>query len=474
MKPHDASRPLPRWVGPVLFLLTGAIVLLLGLLAVSIMERRWEAQRPALAVIPIAEWEPDNAVWGRNYPRQYETYLRTRDDTTRTRHGGGVPRDYLDLYPRLNLLYAGSAFQHEYLQGRGHYHAHADVTGTRRLTAASPATCWTCKTTEAPRIMAEMGVAEFYATPFKDFVERIRHPIGCQDCHDPATMNLRITRPALREAFEAMGRDIDQATHQEMRSLVCAQCHVEYYFGENDSLIFPWARGLEAERILEYFDAIEFSDWIHPVSGTPMIKIQHPDYEIYARGIHAYRNVSCADCHMPYRTEGGVKFTDHHVQSPLLNIANSCGVCHRWSEDEIRIRVENIQETVHRARVDAEDVLARAHIDVAAAMQMGVPDEELAPLRQLVRHAQFRWDFVASNNGMGFHAPQECTRLLGDSRELAQEARIGVARLLAARGISESPRYPDLSSREEVQAFVRALLSDDPPALLPGAGDGAG
>ena len=177
---------------------------------------------------------------------------------------------------------------------------------------------------------------------------------------------------------------------------------------------------------------------------------------------------------MPYRTEGGVKFTDHHVQSPLLNIANSCGVCHRWSEEEIRIRVENIQETVHRARVDAEDVLARAHIDLAAAMQAGVPDEELAPLRQLVRHAQFRWDFVASNNGMGFHAPQECTRLLGDSRELAQEARIGVARLLAARGFSESPRYPDLSSREKVQAFVRALLSDDPPSLLPGMEDGAG
>lgn len=467
-QPRAAPPPWPVWLGPALFLLVAAVMILLGLLAFSIMERRWEMLRPAIAVVPIAEWEPDNAVWGRNYPRQYEAYLRTRDDTTRTRYGGGYPRDYLEIYPHLTVLYAGYGFSEEYLQGRGHFYSAEDVVATRRRAPATPSTCWTCKTSEAPALMAEMGVAEFYRTPFDRFVGRIRHPIGCQDCHDPDTMNLRITRPALREAFEAMGRDIDRATHQEMRSLVCAQCHSEYYFGNEDYLVFPWARGLGVEEVLEYFDGIGFSDWIHPVSGAPMLKVQHPDYEIYTKGIHAYRNVSCADCHMPYRVEGGVKITDHHVQSPLLNIANSCGVCHRWGEQEIRTRVESIQETVERAKIAAEEALVRAHIDLRAAWQAGASDEELDPLRHKVRHAQFRWDFVASNNGLGFHAPQECLRILGDSRDLAQQARVEAARLLAARGDSEAPRYPDLRSRETVSAFLEDLLSGRPAPARPG------
>ena len=90
-----------------------------------------------------------------------------------------------------------------------------------------------------------------------------------------------------------------------------------------------------------------------------MVKIRHPDYEVYKTGVHAYRNIACADCHMPYRTEGGVKFTDHHLQSPLLNIANSCAVCHRWSEEEIRRRVESGQDKIHQARGWTESMIAR-------------------------------------------------------------------------------------------------------------------
>ncbi len=204
--------------------------------------------------------------------------------------------------------------------------------------------------------MDKMGVKEFYAANFHDLTGEVTHPIGCQDCHDPQTLKLRITRPALREAFAAMGRDIDQATHQEMRSLVCSQCHVEYYFRTNEQeglknyLTFPWAKGTALEEMLAYYDGIEHKDYVHAISGTPIVKAQHPDYELYLTGIHAYRNVSCADCHMPYRTEGGVKFTDHHVQSPLLNIANSCAVCHRWSEEEIRTRVEGIQTKTETAQ----------------------------------------------------------------------------------------------------------------------------
>jgi nitrite reductase (cytochrome c-552) len=466
MNPEPArTRTLPRWVGPTIFLLTAGLVTLLGLLAFSIMERRWETIRPSLAVTPLAEWEPDNAVWGRNYPRQYESYLRTRDSTTRTKFGGSDPRDYLEDDPRQVVLFAGYGFSKEFLQARGHYHSVADVTGTKRITPTNPSSCWTCKSTEVPKLMAEMGVAEFYRTPFTNFVGRIRHPIGCQDCHDPETMNLRITRPALREAFTAMGRNIDEATHQEMRSLVCAQCHVEYYFKDKSYVTLPWAKGLGLEQLIEYYDERSFNDWVHPISGTPMIKSQHPDYELYTKGIHAYRNVSCADCHMPYRTEGGMKFTDHHVQSPLLNIANSCGVCHRWGEEEIRTRVETIQTTFWNAKLEAETVLVRAHFDIAAAMQAGVADADLADARRMVRHAQFRWDFVSSHNGAGFHAPQECMRILGDCVRIAQEARLQTARLLAARGIHAEPAYPDLSTRERAVAVITAFEKGEPLPL---------
>ena len=278
MNNNSEKSRLPAWVGPAIFLLTTGVVVLLGLLAFSIMERRWETQRPAIAVTPIAEWEPDNAVWGQNYPRQYERYLRTSDDTTRTLFGGSFPRDYLEDDPNQVVLFAGYAFSKEYLQARGHYYSVEDVTKTKRVNPKTFSSCWTCKSTEVPKYMAEMGVAEFYATPFSNFVGKITHPIGCQDCHDPETMNLRITRPALREAFAAMGRDIDKATHQEMRSLVCAQCHVEYYFKDGSYVTLPWAKGLGLEEIIQYYDEIAFSDWNHPISGTPMIKSQHPDY----------------------------------------------------------------------------------------------------------------------------------------------------------------------------------------------------
>jgi nitrite reductase (cytochrome c-552) len=318
-----------------------------------------------------------------------------------------------------------------------------------------------------------MGIKEFYAANFHDLTKEVTHPIGCQDCHDPNTLKLRITRPALKEAFAAQGRDIHTATHQEMRSLVCAQCHVEYYFrtdavaGRKNYLVFPWGKGTTLEDILAYYDEQDFSDYVHAISGTPIIKAQHPDYELYRTGIHSFRNVSCADCHMPYHTEGGVKYTDHHVQSPLLNIANSCVVCHRWREDEIRTRVETIQTKVEDAKRTAEDALVHAHFDVAAAVQAGVSAGDLGEARKLLRRAQFRWDFIAASNGMGFHAPQESMRLLGEAANQAQQVRVGVARLLAKRGITEPPRYPDVSTRSKASAVVQAFVDGQGVRLLP-------
>ncbi len=455
---------LPAWAGGLIVVLVAGMIVLLGLLGTSIMERRWEAQRPSLVLQPIADWEPDNAVWGQSYPREYESYVRSADDTTRTKHGGADPRDYLDDDPRQVILFAGYGFSKDYLQARGHYHAVTDVKATKRIKPDFMAgTCMTCKSTDVPRLMDEMGTAEFYAANFYDLKPKVQHPIGCQDCHDPKTMKLRITRPTLREGFAAMGRDIDQATHQEMRSLVCAQCHVEYYFAKDPKnyLTLPWKKGTSVEAMIAYYDEIEFHDYINPISKVKTIKPQHPDWELFMTGVHAYVGLSCSDCHMPYKTEGGVKFTDHHVQSPLLNIANSCAVCHRWSEEQIRDRVESIQDKVAAAMIQAEDALVKAHFDIAAAMQAGCVDGDLARARKLVRHAQFRWDYVAATNGVGFHSPQESMRLLGEAANEAQEARLQLTRLLAAKGIHTAPAYPDISTREKAWAVVQTFAGDN-------------
>lgn len=457
---------IPLWAGGVIVIITAAVVAGLGLLSVSVMERRWESQRPQMVVKPIADFEPNNAVWGENWPREYETYKKTAISHTQTMYGGSVPRDYLDADPYQVVLFAGYGFSKDYKQARGHYWAVEDVKHTKRIkTPFNPATCWTCKSTDVPRMMNKMGVKEFYASNFHDLTGEIIHPIGCQDCHDPKTMQLRITRPGLIEGFAHGGTEISQATHQQMRSLVCAQCHVEYYFktdeaaGLKNYLTFPWQKGTSVEAMIEYYDAVEFSDWVHPVSKTPIIKAQHPDYELYVTGIHAYRGVSCADCHMPYFTEGGMKFTDHHVQSPLLNIANSCAVCHRWSEDEIRQRVEGIQTKVRDTKLKAEKAIVEAHFDVAAAMKAGADDGELKPLRQMLRHAQFRWDFVSASNGMGFHSPQESMRILADAIDQAQQVRVLTSQLLAKLGVKDAAVYPDLSSREKAVKAVEVYLT---------------
>jgi nitrite reductase (cytochrome c-552) len=213
-------------------------------------------------------------------------------------------------------MWAGYAFSRDYNQGRGHYYAVQDIRQTLRTDVPQPGTCWTCKSTDVPRVMNEIGVENFYAAKWSDLGHEIVNNIGCQDCHDPKTMNLRITRPALAEAFQRMGKDVNEATHQEMRSLVCAQCHVEYYFkGDGKYLTFPWDKGFSADEMETYYDEVEHVDWVHKLSRTPMLKAQHPDYELYMTGIHADRGVACADCHMPYKRDGGMKFTDHKIQS---------------------------------------------------------------------------------------------------------------------------------------------------------------
>jgi nitrite reductase (cytochrome c-552) len=443
------------WLNWILFFLTVIIVFVIGLFAASIVERRSEAQLYFQMLHPIADWEPRNEVWGENFPRQYESYMLTRDTTFASKYAGSVTIDYLEKYPELVVMWSGYAFSRDYNQGRGHYYSVKDVHNTLRTGVPQPATCWTCKSPDVPRLMNKMGVSEFYASTWAGIGPEINNHIGCLDCHDPQTMNLRITRPALVEAFQRQGIDINAATHQEMRSLVCAQCHVEYYFkGEGTYLTFPWDEGFSAEDMEYYFDNVQHVDWVHGLSRAPMLKAQHPDYELYMTGIHAQRGVSCADCHMPYKREGGIKFTYHHLQSPLNDVSSSCQVCHRESEATLIANVYDRQEKISELRRISEKNMAKLHIEAKAAWDSGASEADMEEILQLIRHAQWRWDWVAAANSMGFHSPAEALRVLGTSIQKAQEARILLTSVFQKYGVTYPIEMPDISTKEKAQEFI--------------------
>ena len=442
------------WIGWLLFLATTAGVFAIGLLAASIIERRQESYRVDL-VQPIAEWEPRNAAWGVNFPRQYESYLKTRETDFKSEHAGSAEVDYLEKHPERVILWAGYSFSRDYKQGRGHYHAVSDIRETLRTTTTLPGTCWTCKSTDVPRVMAEIGPAAFYKADFLDLGHEIVNHIGCQDCHDPKSMHLRITRPALIEAFQRRGEDVNQASHQEMRSLACAQCHVEYYFkGDGKYLTFPWDKGFTAEQMEAYYDEMEFTDWTHSLSRAPMLKAQHPDYETFMTGVHAQRGVSCADCHMPYRSEGAQKFTNHHMRSPLADISSSCAVCHRESEADLKRDVYERQARVMELMLLVEKSLAKAHIEAKAAWDAGATEAEMKEVLQLIRQSQWRWDWVSAANGAGFHSPTEASRVLGNAIQKAELARHAITRVLFAHGVSEPVTLPDISTKAKAQAWI--------------------
>jgi nitrite reductase (cytochrome c-552) len=455
------------WLGWFLFVITAVIVFGLGLLTSNIVERRTEALYLDQKKIEIQPFEPRNVVWGQNYPKEYESYMNTRDTSFVSKYNGNAHIDQLAQFPDLVILWAGYGFSKDYNQPKGHVYAVTDVYKTLRTGAPTgpedgpmPATCWTCKSPDVPRLMNDKGVKEFYAGKWSRHGEEVVNPIGCADCHNEKTMNLQISRPALIEAFERQGRDITQATHQEMRTLVCAQCHVEYYFNTKKPfegvpyLTFPWDDGMTAEDMEKYYDAIEFSDWTHALSKTPMIKAQHPDYEVYKLGIHARRGVACADCHMPYKSEGGVKFTDHKIQSPLNNIANSCQVCHRESETELTNSVYANMDRVLEQRGELEHLLVKTHLEAEFAWKLGASEDHMKPVLTDIRHAQWRWDFAAASHGAAFHAPVETIRIISSGIQKAQEARLKIAVIVTELGHNGSIPLPDVSTKSKAQVYI--------------------
>ncbi|GAB1373899.1 ammonia-forming cytochrome c nitrite reductase [Bacteroidales bacterium] len=452
--------------GALLWILFGGtivVVFLLGLLAASVNERRAEiATLFANKRVEITGIESRSSIWGENYPREYETWKKTADSTFASKHHGNIFQDVLQERPAMVVLWAGYAFSMDYSAPRGHSYAIRDIHNTLRTGAPmtaeegpQPATCWSCKSPDVPRLMAEAGIEEFYKNKWAAYGHEVVNPIGCADCHNPQNMNINISRPALAEAFERQGKDISKSTIQDLRSLACAQCHVEYYFkGDGKYLTFPWDKGMTVEAMEEYYDEVGFTDWTHKLSKAPMLKAQHPDYELFQLGPHAQRGLSCADCHMPYKTDGAIKYSDHQLVSPLMNIDRTCQSCHRDSKENLMKYVYEYQDKALEIRNRVETELSKAHIGAKYAWDNGANDKQMEPVLKLLRAAQWRWNFAVASHGASFHAPVETQRILAHSLDKSYQAQLEIQKVLSSLGVKGDFPMPDISTKAKAQEYI--------------------
>ncbi len=413
---------------------------------------------------PDKSLEARNSEFKEGYPRQHATWEQTSEMDFKSKHLGNTMEDALEKDPRLVVLWAGYGFSKDYNAPRGHKHAIDDLHSTLRTGAPKnaedgpmPNACWTCKSPDVPRLIETKGKDDYFKGKWASKGSEVVNPVGCIDCHDASDekMPLKVARPFLNDGLKALGKDPKKMSNQDNKSLVCAQCHSEYYFsGENKEVVFPWAKGIEGENVEKYFDEREFKDWTHSISKAPMLKAQHPGWEMWQKGVHGRNNVSCADCHMPKRSDKGITFTDHRVVSPLRDIEATCKSCHSQSKEYLLDVTYARQDQVDEMKVKTEDALVRAHIEARAAWDAGAKEEEMKKALTLIRHAQWRWDYSIASHGASFHAPEEVLRLLGSSMERAGEARVELTRILARHGVTEDIPMPDISTKAKAQAFI--------------------
>jgi nitrite reductase (cytochrome c-552) len=413
--------------------------------------------------------EYHNEAWAQHFPLQYESWKQTSQSEQID--------DMLARKPQLAVLWAGYGFAKDYNAPRGHFYALQDNINSLRtgapvgpITGPMPTACWSCKSPGVPRMMDEVGELEYFTGKWAKYGHEIVNPIGCADCHDSQTSELALSRPFLKKGLELSGVKLDELTHDDMRSLACAQCHVEYYFKKTSwtdkegnkttaaVVTLPWAKGLSAEAMEEYYDEINFKDWTHKISKTPMLKAQHPGYELYMTGIHARSDVSCADCHMPSKSKNGHMYSDHNLQSPLNDIGNTCLNCHDRSEEEFRTVVEQKLQRKEQLMEIAMDNLAKAHLEAGKAWELGATEAEMSDIIKDIRHGQWRWDYSIASHASFFHAPEETLRLLAVSNDIAQAARLKLVKILAKYGAVDY-MAPDFSTKEKAQRLAGVSLA---------------
>ena len=440
-----------------------ATIVPLLLLAININENN-AAQKDINATPQIKELESRSSEWGKYYQHQYDSFKQTgKSDKI---------EDMLEVYPDLVIMWAGYGFSKDYNAPRGHYYILEDNINTLRtggpvdaMTGPMPTACWTCKSPDVPRLIDKMGELDYFTGKWARHGSEIVNPIGCADCHDNETMKLTIMRDFLKRGLDAEGSlKTADATQQDMRSLVCAQCHSEYYFkktkwtdknGKQQTaavVTFPWDNGFSVEAMEKYYDDISFKDWTHKISKAPMLKAQHPGYELYKTGAHGLNDVACADCHMPFFQEGG-GYSSHNVSNPLEKMSDTCLDCHDLDEETLEGIVARKLERKNQLSKTAMDVIAKAHLEAGKAWELGATETEMKDILQDIRHAQWRWDYSIASHGSFFHAPEETLRILGSAINKGQDARIKLRTVLARYNAGEYAA-PDFSTKEKAQAII--------------------
>lgn len=490
---------------------------------------------------------PTFDAWGKCFPEHLDMYLTVENQAPiATEFGGNLAYSKLIRYPQLTILWAGYPFSMDANEERGHFYIQEDQMKTARNNkdflnahgykafAGQPAACMTCHAGWTPWLIKNVAKGDFEvfsSTKYWTMIKNVpavngikensvehsglhggkRMGLTCADCHNPNDMTLRITRPSAIESLKLRGYQEDpvtgiKASRSEMRTLVCAQCHVEYYFkptgkkvqvmGEtiaNDKnkkwwngtqktydefdswrdgnaptqievdgqvLVFPWSewkkdQPFRIEMFEDYYNKVRdvfAQDWQHKLTKAPMLKIQHPEYELYSGGVHAANGVSCADCHMPYTRQGATKLTQHNITSPLQNINAACKTCHTQSEEYLKGQIQDIQKSVAFDLRSAEYATVslikdietmRTKLGALKAYQTnGKADDAkisavLKDVLELHRRAQMRGDFVGAENSTGFHNPREASRMLLQAVELAKEGQVKLVAIALQHNIKD-------------------------------------
>lgn len=496
--------------------------------------------------VELSDDNPTFDHWGKNFPDYLDMYLTVETEKpVTTEFGGNLSYSKLIRYPQLTMLWAGYPFSIDANEERGHFWVQVDQMDTARNNkdflnehgfaafGGQPAACMNCHSGWSPLLYKNAAKGDwvvFNSTKYWTMIKNVpavngieensaehsgphggkRMGLTCADCHNPKDMSLRLTRQAAINSLIMRGYEADKeqgvkATREEMRTLVCAQCHVEYCFkptgqkvkvmGESiakdatktwwngkqktydefDSwrdgnkptqievdgieLIYPWSywkKGtpFRIEMFDDHYEAVRSvfdKDWSHKATKAPMLKIQHPEYELYSGGVHAANGVSCADCHMPYIRKGSKKMTNHNVTSPLANINAACKTCHTQSEDYLKAQIKDIQNSIAFDLRTAEYSIVSLITDIKnlrdtlsampAFQKDGKTDEgkisaELKDVLELHRKSQMRADFVGAENSIGFHNPREASRMLLQSVDMTRQAQTKLVQIAAKNGIA--------------------------------------
>lgn len=445
--------------------------------------------------VQIADGDIEPANWGKAFPTQFEMWKKTEqpEPAGKSRYKRGfdadkITYDKLSEYPYMALLFNGWGFGVEYNEPKGHANMVRDQLEVDSSRLKAGGVCLTCKTPYAPKLEKELGEA-YYKTPFKEVLAKIpeNHKtlgVACIDCHNNKDLSLKISREfTLGAALKEMGVDRAKLSRQDMRSLVCAQCHVTYNIPKDKDMksvgvFFPWQGSkwgnISIENIIKKIRSDPaYGEWKQNVTGFKLGFIRHPEFELFSNNsVHWKAAASCADCHMPYTRVGAFKASDHRVMSPLKGDMKACTQCHPEKAEWLREQVTAIQDRTASLMLRsgyATATVAKLFELVHAQQAQGkMIDKALYDrAKDYYEEAFYRCVFIGAENSIGFHNPTEAMRVLGDATAFAAKAEALLRQALAKAGVDvpltvnlELNKYVDQRGDKKIKFDPKVEIKD--------------